>query len=144
MTEYMLIIFFAAFLYLLSRRENKNRTRNNGKINYGKVSQTIKGEFVRSKGEKRIADWLYSNNINYSYEPKLSRFVPDFFLPEHGIVIEYYGLRDAPGKLGHDYRQKILSKRGYFSSLSVKLLELYQEDLSRLDNIIPDMLLKQS
>lgn len=142
MVEYLLIIFFVAFVYLLSRRENKNRTKNSIKINFGKASQTIKGEFVRSKGEKRIADWLYSNNIKYKYEPKLSNFVPDFFLPDYRMVIEYYGLRDAPGKIGHDYRQKILSKRGYFSSLNVKLLELYQEDLSRLDRIIPDILFK--
>ena len=143
MAEYILIIFFVAFFYTLAKQQNKNRTKNDKKMKFGRVSQTLKGDIVRSKGEKRIADWLYSRNIDYNYEPKLSSFVPDFYLPEYKMIIEYYGMRDAPGRIGIEYREKINQKRKYFSNLSVKLLELYHEDLSRLDLIIPEILIKQ-
>ena len=138
MVNYLIILLFLGLILGLSTRKGSDREKKNSR--YGKISRTLKGHNVRSKGEKKIADWLYSNKINYKYEPKLSKFVPDFFLPDYRMVLEYYGMRDALGKVGHDYRRKILKKRGYFSSLSVKLIELYQEDLSRLDHIIPKLI----
>ena len=30
--------------------------------------RTLRGEIVRSKGERQIADWLYYNGVNYEYE----------------------------------------------------------------------------
>lgn len=140
MVNYTFLLLFASLVALLSKRKKNHPTNIAKKNKFGKISTTLKGHRVRSKGEKRIADWLYSHNIKYKYEPKLSKFVPDFFLPEHGVIIEYYGLADAPGRVGVDYRNKIEYKREYFSSLSVKLLELYHDDLSRLDHIIPEIL----
>ncbi|OLS20196.1 MAG: hypothetical protein HeimC2_38200 [Candidatus Heimdallarchaeota archaeon LC_2] len=144
MVNYTILSLFVLLALLLSAKKSQKNADHSKRLRYGKISTTLKGHNVRSKGERTIADWLYSNKIKYLYEPKLSRFIPDFFLPEHGMVIEYYGLRDAPGKIGHDYRKKILTKRGYFSSLSIQLIELYQEDLSRLDIILPEMFLKHS
>jgi len=71
---------------------------------YGTPSVTLTGQSVRSRSEKMIADYLTRNSIAYSYEAtamtndwfifksKISR--PDFFLPQHKLVIEYWGLVD--------------------------------------------------
>ena len=64
---------------------------------------TIKGELVRSKSEAIIANFLYTNNIEYSYEkiyPNLMDenkiYKPDFTLNLAGenVYLEYFGLNN--------------------------------------------------
>ena len=93
MANFYIIRLFTGLILGLSTRKSSDQKQL--KSNYGKISRTRKGDNVRSMGEKRIADWSYINNIRYNYEPKLSKFVPDFFLPGYKMVIEYYGLRDV-------------------------------------------------
>ena len=62
---------------------------------------TIKGETVKSYGEMEIANYLFSNDINYLYEEKYkyetdttyyNEYHPDFYLPDYDIYIEYFGI----------------------------------------------------
>lgn len=62
--------------------------------------RTLKGERVKSFGELYIANWLFSNGIEYQYEAKYEhdvssvdfrQYQPDFYLPDYGVYIEYYG-----------------------------------------------------
>lgn len=62
---------------------------------------TLKGEEVKSYGELEIANYLYKNGINYMYENKYKydtttldyrEYRPDFYLPEHDLYIEYFGV----------------------------------------------------
>lgn len=62
---------------------------------------TLKGETVKSYGELEIANYLFSNNIEYEYEKeykhetinkKYQQYYPDFYLPEYDIYIEYFGI----------------------------------------------------
>jgi hypothetical protein len=60
--------------------------------------KTKQGFLVRSKGEQKIADFLYENKITSLYESRTLIFkkegqicVPDFYLPSDKIYIEYYG-----------------------------------------------------
>lgn len=71
--------------------------RNN---EYGRPSKTLRGEWVKSQGEKLIADYFYSNRIKYVYEDRakttksaLVRGIskPDFYLPDHEVYVEYWG-----------------------------------------------------
>lgn len=66
--------------------------------------RTLKGERVKSFGELYIANWLFSNGIEYQYEAKYEhdvssidfrQYQPDFYLPEYGVYIEYYGVDAA-------------------------------------------------
>ena len=54
---------------------------------------TLKGEKVRSKSERDIADWLYRHSIKYVYEPEIYfkdfEFKPDFFIPQADLYIEH-------------------------------------------------------
>lgn len=62
---------------------------------------TIKGEFVKSKGEAIIANYLFTHNIEYLYEDVYENLMddnksykPDFTLNLNGekVYLEYYGL----------------------------------------------------
>ena len=58
----------------------------------------------KSQGEEQIARLLDKNNIEYQYEYPLAIvdhgktriWYPDFRLPEHGIIIEYFGMNGDP------------------------------------------------
>lgn len=62
---------------------------------------TLKGETVKSYGELEIANYLFSNNVEYEYEKEYKhetinkeyqQYYPDFYLPEYNIYIEYFGI----------------------------------------------------
>lgn len=81
-------------------KEGKNK---NAKVYDGKFYTTLKGEKVRSKSERDIADWLYRHNIKYIYEPEINlkdfNFKPDFYIPQANLYVEHvskksYSLRD--------------------------------------------------
>ncbi len=63
-------------------------------INFDKYS------IYKSRGERRIASFLESQNIAFQYEYPLAVedrdqirvWYPDFRLPEYGIIIEYFGM----------------------------------------------------
>ena len=65
--------------------------------------KTLKGDIVRSKAELWIADYLFTHEFYYRYEPKLSLkggecYYPDFALmnPKNAdvVYIEYFGMMD--------------------------------------------------
>lgn len=61
---------------------------------------TLKGEIVKSKSERDIADWLYRHNIKYSYENKTLlkdfSFRPDFFIPNANLYLEHISNKSYP------------------------------------------------
>jgi len=62
---------------------------NEGQITY----TTLKGESVKSKSERDIADWLYRHNIKFVYEKEMNlkdfSFKPDFFIPQADLFLEH-------------------------------------------------------
>jgi hypothetical protein len=69
---------------------------------YGALVTTQLGETVRSNSERTIADYFLQNNVRYVYEQdaidgrnhrRISR--PDFYLPDYGVYVEYWGLLGA-------------------------------------------------
>ena len=65
------------------------------------VSETLRGEYVKSYGEKVIANFLFEHDIPYMYEQHHwvsgRNYRPDFTVPKsdsmgQGVVIEYFGL----------------------------------------------------
>lgn len=64
---------------------------------------TLKGEEVKSYGEMDIANFLYEYGVRYEYEKEYEydtrdsehkQYQPDFFLPDYGIYVEYFGIRE--------------------------------------------------
>jgi DNA helicase-4 len=63
--------------------------------------RTLQGEIVRSQGERMIADWLFYNGVNYSYEiryehetadPTHRQYQPDFYYPDINAYHEHWAL----------------------------------------------------
>lgn len=54
---------------------------------------TLKGEKVKSKSERDIADWLFRHNLKYNYEPTVNfrdfDFKPDFYIPQADLYLEH-------------------------------------------------------
>lgn len=112
--EYIALFFYATPTY-------KKKYKNNGELfkdlktfdyrtlkdRLGELSankdkhETLKNEFVKSNEELVIANYLFTNGINYEYEKPYEvetstidkrQYTPDFYLPDYGIYIEHYGI----------------------------------------------------
>lgn len=94
---------------------------------------SLRGEYLKSHGEKLIADFLFEHDIPYQYERNYwwngVNYRPDFtvFLTsESGLIVEYFGLRGDP-----DYDELTEEKRKYWrQNRSWKLLEIFPNDVS--------------
>jgi hypothetical protein len=83
----------------------------------------------KSEGERRIADFLGSNSIKYHYEPGLlinsvsqkpRLWYPDYYLPEFGAYIEYYGLVGR-----QNYDEGIKRKEIQYSKAGLEVIPVY-------------------
>lgn len=83
---------------------------------------------LKSEGERRIAETLDRYGIRSVYEPRIpirddgvTRYVvPDFYLPDRGIYIEYYG---RAGNAEYDKRTRW--KESLYAANNVPVLALY-------------------
>ena len=115
---------------------------------YGRPSVTLRGEVVRSRSEKVIADWFYRNGIRYAYEypafdqrgPVISR--PDFYLPDYGVYVEYWGLANlSNGPAKSRYEKSMRWKTEQYRRHCVEVISLYPSELRNLDAVFKSGLL---
>ena len=94
---------------------------------------SLRGEYLKSYGEKLIADFLFEHDISYKYERNYwwngVNYRPDFTIflsSESGLIVEYFGLRGDP-----DYDELMEDKREYWRhNDSWKLVEITPSDVS--------------
>lgn len=100
--------------------------------------RSLKGELLRSFEECEIANFLYLNGVCYEYEASYEhdlattekrQYQPDFYLPEHGIYIEHFGL-NAEGKTAsfvneEQYLREMEWKRDIHKRYSTILIETF-------------------
>jgi len=112
---------------------------------------TFQGEVVKSFEELKIANYLYLNSIEYVYESsfderlksaKYTSYKPDFFLSEHNITIEHFGIdeqgrvpkfftSDNEGSATEKYRKKMQYARDIHKEHNRILIETYSfEEMS--------------
>jgi hypothetical protein len=117
---------------------------------YGTRCVTLNGEIVRSKGECRVADFLFQSNIRYKYEPRVyGKFTrsrdgrptrnsgiigkPDFLLLDYDILVEYWGMVTVPDQVDRmNYQKKMNEKKMLYEQNGYKLISLYSWDLDNL------------
>ena len=105
---------------------------------YGRPSMTLRGEVVRSRSEKVIADWLFRRGIRYAYERPVfdSRGhrvgVPDFYLPDFGVYVEYWGLVGAD----RGYEDRMARKTVLYLRSGVRVVSLHPGDLRDLGSAL--------
>jgi DNA helicase IV len=96
--------------------------------------ESIGGEYVKSYGEKVIADFLFEHDIAYKYERNHwwsgINYRPDFTIfitPKSGVIIEYFGLNGEP-----DYDTMSVEKRAYWGAKpDWTLIEFTPADITR-------------
>ena len=99
----------------------------------GLSNESMRGEPIKSLGEKLIADFLFENGIPYKYEKYFKwgdrPYRPDFSIEltsGSGVVIEYFGLKGDP-----TYDEQTLQKIEFWNSKpNWRLISLYPSDLS--------------
>nr|WP_081960602.1 UvrD-helicase domain-containing protein [Nitrincola sp. A-D6] len=104
--------------------------------------RTLKGEVVKSLGECLLANYLFKQGIEYQYEPTYEhrtaspiyrQYKPDFYLPEHRVYIEYYGIdregHTAPYVDRERYHETMAWKRQLHAEKGTRLIELYHYEL---------------
>ena len=122
----VLVVIAAVLLFPRPRRE------------YGRPSVTLRGEVVRSYSEKVIADWFYRNGVRYAYEyPAFDRrgsviSRPDFYLPDYGVYVEYWGLAGT----GKGYDRTMRWKGAQYRTNGVRVVSLYPGELMNLDEAL--------
>lgn len=96
--------------------------------------ETINGDFVRSYGEKAIANTLAENGLRYSYEKNHwwngHNYKPDFTVYDENervsIIIEYFGILGSA-----DYDRVSEKKREYWSTKpDIAFLEYKPKDIA--------------
>jgi hypothetical protein len=97
---------------------------------------TINREVVRSKPEKRIADFLYKRGVKYVYEMPIDGATPDFYLPASNIIIEHWGMENRR------YVQRRWEKTRMYRARGYLLVETEKVDVPRLERILEARLLK--
>jgi len=107
------------------------------KMKRNQPSETLNGEYVKSFGERLIANTLFENNIEYRYEMNFflngKPYHPDFtisFPNGGGIILEYFGMSGDK-----DYDKTSEDKRRYWKRQAKwKLVERNQFDIDLGDN----------
>ena len=146
------------FLYYLEPVENDLDFTNKEEYEeYLKKIQirALHGEKVKSLAELELANFLYTNGVNYEYEAEYifntssetrRKYTPDFYLPDYKIWIEHVGIdrdcKTAPEVDRWDYLDSWYWKRKIHEENSTELLETYGYQYSEgtlLRNLIPQL-----
>ena len=107
-------------------------------------NQTLNNEYVKSYGEKVIANILFEHAIEYSYEKYFkwtdgSPYRPDFTVYTSDgkpVIIEYFGLVGSS-----EYDQLTVRKEEYWNSRGIQLIEVFPADVSgEIDNLTKELL----
>lgn len=101
---------------------------------------TAKGDIVKSKEERVIADWLFYNGVAYEYErayehhtanEQYRQYFPDFYYPDAQLYHEHFALNEqgeAPEEF-KDYLQGVKWKRTLHAQKGTALIETTSHDL---------------
>ena len=103
--------------------------------------RSLKGDEVKSYEECEIANFLYLNGVSYEYEAPYEhetataekrQYKPDFFLPDHGIYIEHFGLdaagNTAPSVDREKYLEEMAWKRQVHGEHGTVLVETFTRE----------------
>lgn len=106
-----------------------------------------------SKGEKKVADWLYKHDIEFQREYKVvpaqvlfgrNRFEIDFYLPRYNIFIEYHGEQHYSFvPIFHKTEEKFAEQQDrdrrlheYCKQHKIRLIEIPYTEIDNIDKIL--------
>ncbi len=90
---------------------------------------------VRSKYEKRTAEYLEANRIKYQYEPLIllenRQYRPDFYLPDYNLFLEICGYGHMPF-----YSDRIAQKEKIYEKNRLKAIFIHYRGKGSLEKLI--------
>lgn len=106
----------------------------------------IDGHLMRSQAEVLIDNWLYMFEIAHAYERQLpikEEFYSTFYIPHGKVYIEYFGCQNN-NSYGYDKncQSRRKDKLEIYQKYNLHLIELKDEDIQKLDEVLPKLLLK--
>ncbi len=102
---------------------------------------TNNGDFVKSQGERIIANYLHKNNIDYVYEQRMKYnnrvVIPDFLLPswEHQLIIEFWGMNMPKYNKRRKQKQRIYEKHSPYN-----LIDVFPQHIPSIDDYLTTMI----
>lgn len=118
-------------------KENLDEENNRRILGRENIKKTIKGEFVRSVAECRIANYLYLNGISYEYDHAYNgleneKYIPCFTIhnSDTTLYIEYYEFaklcnNEYVESDSYEYKNDILNIKKIHEENNTNLIELY-------------------
>lgn len=105
------------------------------KVGLQKNIQVRDGTLVQSDGERKIAEWLHRESIEYRYDERFRildgyAIRPDFYLPEFDVYIEYWGMDTT------DYKIGMLKKKQLYQQEGKRLISVCLEDKPHLNAVL--------
>ncbi len=102
--------------------------------------RTLDGHYVHSTGELVIDNWLYMNGIVHAYNRPLPiehDVVSDFYLPVGKVYLQYFATDS-----GAMTEEQITKIRMSYQGNGLNLIEVYLQDIDKLDEVLPKKLRK--
>jgi len=103
------------------------------------VIETDAGIKVRSNYEKKCAEYLNQNNIEFLYEPLMllsgKQFRPDFYLPEYDLFVEICGYNHMPF-----YRDRIALKQQIYDKYKMSAVFIHYNSKGLLEKLLREKL----
>jgi len=105
--------------------------------------RTARGEIVKSREERLIADWLFYNSVEYDYERdyehktasrQFRQYRPDFYYPDAGMYHEHFALNakgNPPPHFEPGYLDGVSWKRQLHAEMGTTLIETTSDQISR-------------
>lgn len=110
-------------------------------LNFDPKILTNSGIKVRSRNEKKIANYLKSKNITFIYEHRLKlknrTYYPDFFLPDYNLYIEFFGWAHIPS-----YQKRMENKILFYSENNIRCIYLYLKGSKYIEKKLEEELIK--
>lgn len=105
------------------------------------ILQTESGVKVRSKYERRCADFFTRHEVKFQYEPQIllggRQFRPDFFLPEHELFVEICGYGHMP-----HYRDRVRQKQELYEQHGMRAVFVHYAGKGSLEDLLRTELAK--
>ncbi|MFQ5891097.1 MAG: UvrD-helicase domain-containing protein [Gemmatimonadota bacterium] len=127
---------------------HRNEDEQAPSLEADKTYRTLRGEHLRSVGERIVADFLFTHNVPYTYEARAGwakvgegrdAYHPDFHLPQIDAYIEYWGV-DREGNVApwmgtsKEYQAGMAWKRQQFRRSGKTFIEFY--DYERVEGTL--------
>jgi hypothetical protein len=87
--------------------------------------------------EGRIGRYFVENGVRYEHETVATRdrrvfrrmlAKPDFYLPDYGVYVEYWGMAHA----GPDYARQMRRRMAVYNAHNIRFVSIFPEDLGKL------------